>query len=208
MSAGNGYLCPRMSETIIQIINALLSIAYVLLEGSASMWLWPLGVIQPIFALIVGWQSQTYSTIFVQLYYFTTCIIGWISWHRRRHETVAEERPQIHRMSRRTALIAGIATLAGFFLIRYFVETVSPFPIVEAAGTALCFLGMYLLIKAYIEVWYVWILSNLLYTILYFMIPGYAYTGILYALLTLLAVRGLILWRRKARADHTLPDKK
>jgi nicotinamide mononucleotide transporter len=197
-----------MSETIIQIINALLSIVYVLLEGSASMWLWPLGVIQPIFALIVGWQSQTYSTIFVQLYYFITCIIGWVSWHRRRHETIAEERPQIRHISRRGALISAAVTLVGFVLIRYFVETVSPYPIIEAAGTALCFLGMYFVIKAYVEAWYIWILSNLLYTVLYFMIPGYAYTGILYALLALLAVRGLIAWRRKARTDRSLSDTK
>ena len=68
-----------MSETIIQIINAVLGIIYVLLEGSASMWLWPLGVIQPVFALIVGWQSQTYSTILVQLYYLIACIIGGVA---------------------------------------------------------------------------------------------------------------------------------
>ena len=67
----------------------------------------------------------------------------------------------------------------------------------EAAGTALCFLGMYLLIRAYVESWYVWIVSNLLYTVLYALIPGYVYTAFLYGVLTLLAVRGLIVWRRK-----------
>lgn len=188
-----------MSETIIQIINAVLGIAYVLLEGSASMWLWPLGVLQPIFALIVGWQSQTYSTILVQLYYLITCIIGWISWHRRRDEGGAEQHPRITHIPLRTALIAGLLTVAGFFLISYTLETFSPYPMIEAAGTALCFLGMYLIIKAYVEAWYIWILSNLLYTALYFLIPGYFYTGILYAVMTILAVRGLLIWRRKAK---------
>lgn len=192
-----------MSETIIQIINAVLGIAYVLLEGSASMWLWPLGVVQPIFAVLVGWQSQTYSTLLVQLYYLATCIIGWISWHRRRDESGRDTHPRITHIPLKSALISGLLTVAAFLLIYFTLETFSPYPLIEAAGTALCFLGMYLLIKAYLESWYVWILSNLLYTLLYFLIPGYFYTGILYAVLTLLAVRGLLVWRRK-RAQH--PD--
>ena len=36
-----------------------------------------------------------------------------------------------------------------------------------------------------------------LYTVLYALIPGYFYTAFLYGVLTLLAVRGLIVWRRK-----------
>lgn len=195
-----------MSETIIQIINAVLGIAYVLLEGSASMWLWPLGVVQPIFAVLVGWQSQTYSTLLVQLYYLVTCIIGWISWHRRRGESAGESHPRITHIPRRSALISGLLTVAAFLLIYFTLESFSPYPLIEAAGTALCFLGMYLLIKAYLESWYVWILSNLLYTLLYFLIPGYFYTGILYAVLTLLAVRGLIIWRRKRREHPDTPQ--
>lgn len=188
-----------VSETIIQIINAVLGIIYVLLEGSASMWLWPLGVVQPIFALIVGWQSQTYSTILVQLYYLITCIIGWISWQRRRRDGSGGEtaHPPITHIPRRELAICALATVAAFGLILVSVETFSPYPAVEAAGTALCFLGMYLLIRAYVESWYVWIVSNLLYTVLYALIPGYFYTAILYGVLTLLAVRGLIVWRRK-----------
>lgn len=191
-----------MSETIIQIVNAVLGIAYVLLEGSASMWLWPLGVLQPILALIVGWQSQTYSTLLVQLYYLVTCIIGWITWHRRRSEGGSEQHPRITHIPQRSALVSGALTIAAFVVIYFTLETFSPYPMIEAAGTALCFLGMYLLIKAYLESWYVWILSNLLYTLLYFLIPGYFYTGILYAVLTLLAVRGLLVWRRKAHRSH------
>lgn len=198
-----GTFVTAMSETLIQIINAVLSIAYVLLESSASMWLWPLGVLQPIFALVVGWQSQTYSTIVVQLYYLITCIIGWVAWHRRRGEAKREQRPRITHMGPRTWIIGTLCTLIVFALILYFVEGFSPFPVVEAAGTALCFFAMYLMIKAYVEAWYIWIVSNLLYTVLYFMIPGYGYTGILYAVMTLLAVRGLVLWLRKEKADRS-----
>lgn len=185
---------------IIEIIAASMGILYVWLELKASMWLWPVGIILPLFYIYISWQSAVYGNVLVNAYYIIACIYGWVRWHRQRQAS-AEEEPIQHISARHGGVALG-GTLLLVLLFRYlFMRYMSsPFPLWDGLATAVSFVGMWLLAKKEIETWYCWILSNVIYSILYFY-QGFTVTGIFFTIYTIISVMGYFNWKKLMRAD-------
>lgn len=181
---------------LIEIIAATIGIIYVWLEIRAHIWLWPVGVILPFFYIYISYESKMYGNIFVNVYYIIAAIWGWIEWHRRGADT--EESHHIAYASGRTrAILLGIGVLGSFVMtmvFRYMVSD-SAYPIGDAVATVTAFVGMWLLAKKYIENWYCWIASNTIFCVL-FALQGFYVTCGFFALYTIMAVVGLVHWRR------------
>ena len=45
---------------IIELVAAALGVLYLVLEVKASMWLWRVGVLLPLFYIYISWQSKVY----------------------------------------------------------------------------------------------------------------------------------------------------
>lgn len=71
----------------------------------------------------------------------------------------------------------------------------SPFPYWDALATSVSLVGMWLLAKKHIENWYCWILSNLIYSVLYFY-QGFVITGVFFTVYTGMAIYGYFNWKR------------
>jgi len=106
-------------------------------------------------------------------------------------------------MSRRDLLytaalfIASIAFVYAVYVWRdkLVVEENSWIPYTDIFTTAIFFSGMYLMAKRKIEHWYFWIVANVISIPLYF-IKGYTFTSIQYVIFLILAIAGIIEWRR------------
>ena len=61
---------------IIELIAATIGILYVWLEMKASVWLWPVGIVLPLFYIYISWQSEVYGNVLVNIYYIIACV--WI----------------------------------------------------------------------------------------------------------------------------------
>ncbi len=188
---------------IIELIAATVGIIYVWLEMRASRWLWPVGIVLPLFYIYISWESQVYGNIVVNVYYIVACILGWIAWHRSRGES-NDDTVGIRYMRTRTALCTLLVSLLGMAaiepLLRLYME--SPYPLPDALATSVSLVGMWLLAKKYIETWYCWILSNVLYCILYFL-QGYTVTGYFFVIYSIVAVLGLWRWHRLSKVART-----
>lgn len=184
---------------VIEIIAATIGILYVILEMRASMWLWPVGIILPFFYIYISWQSQVYGNIIVNVYYVIACILGWIAWRKSRGQE--QDTPRISWAPPRTALICLAISAALVPILAYLFRTymASPFPVWDAVATSVSLVGMWLLAKEYIETWYCWILSNIIYCALYFM-QDYTVTGYFFVIYSVVAVWGLIRWIKLSRS--------
>ncbi len=180
---------------IIEIIAATIGILYVVLEMRASMWLWPVGIILPFFYIYISWKSQVYGNIIVNVYYIIACILGWMAWRRSRGQ--AQDTPHIRWAPPGVFWICLFISAALVPILAYLFHTYmdSPFPYLDAVATSVSLIGMWLLAKEYIETWYCWILSNVIYCVLYF-VQNYTVTGYFFVIYSVVAVWGLIRWIR------------
>ena len=71
-------------------------------------------------------------------------------------------------------------------------------PWADALSSAAAYTGMWLMAKKKVESWYYWIATNIFSIPLYF-VKGYVFTSVQFFVLFMLAIAGLIEWRKKAQ---------
>jgi nicotinamide mononucleotide transporter len=87
------------------------------------------------------------------------------------------------------------------FLKKLFFEGAIPWA--DAFASATAFTGMWLMTRKKVESWYWWIATNIASIPLYF-VKGLVFTSVYYFILLILAVFGLIEWKRKANSIRNL----
>ena len=188
---------------IIEIVAATIGLIYVWLELKASMWLWPVGIVLPLFWIYISWHSEVYGNVLVNIYYIIACIWGWREWLRHQKVGTTEAERPITFINKRSLEVLIILAVALTLLLAPAYDRFmgSPFPYWDGVATAVSFIGMWLLAKKYMENWYCWILSNLIYSILYF-VQGFTISGVFFTIYTAIAIAGYFNWRRLMRTQE------
>lgn len=178
----------------LSLIAALINFIWIFLEYRASVWLWPVGIVLPIFYIVISWQGRAYGNLVINAYYLITSIIGWVMWLRRRTGKTEEEHP-ITQMPRQIGLYTLITIViclipATLILDRY---TDSTLPMADALATLFAFVGMILLARKWREHWICWIVSNLLYALVFYVAKDIVTSLVMFVNL-FVAILGYIHW--------------
>lgn len=183
----------------IEIIGAVVGLLYLFLEYRASKWLWPVGVLMPVFYVWIFFQSKFYADMGINIYYFFASIYGWIRWNRDRNEGTGL--PITHTTKRLILplTVIGLALFGGILLIltRYTDSVVAPG---DSLTTALSILGMWMLAQKYVEQWWIWFLVNLISCGLYLW-KGLYPTSALFAIYAVISLFGYFKWAKLARQN-------
>lgn len=181
----------------IEIIGAVIGLLYLYLEYNANKWLWPIGVLMPIFYIYIFFQSKFYADMGVNVYYLLASIYGWIHWNKYKNNDNDKENLSITHTPHRYIIplsIIGVLLFAiiSFILIRF---TDSPVPYGDSLTTALSILGMWLLAQKYVEQWLFWLVVNIVSCGLYVW-KGLYPTSILFAIYSVISVFGYFKWKK------------
>ena len=86
-----------------------------------------------------------------------------------------------------------------FFALQYIKEAFAPgaIPWADALASASAFTGMWLMAKKKVNSWIWWIITNIVSVPLYY-VKGFNETSFYYLILLVLAILGLVEWRKKA----------
>jgi nicotinamide mononucleotide transporter len=185
-------------------------------SGIISVWfsrkenilVYPTGLINTIFYIYLSAKGQLFGEASVNLYYTIMSIYGWILWARRNQQ----HQPIVHiRFSNAKWLTWQFSFFLSFyavifFLLTYLKKDFAPgaIPWADAFASATAFTGMWLMTKKKVESWHWWIATNIASIPLYF-VKGYVFTSVYYLVLLIMAVFGLIEWKRRAKKTATLP---
>jgi nicotinamide mononucleotide transporter len=155
---------------------------------------WPLAVVSSLMYALLFLASRLYGEASLQIFFAVVAGWGWWQWVRG-HDAQGHALV-VHRMSRRLATGASLATLAawpllGLLLRRY---TDSDVPWLDGLSTAGSVTGQFLLGRKYIENWAVWLAVNV-FSVVLFTVKGLWLTVILYAIFAVLSVAGWKAWR-------------
>lgn len=186
-----------LSEHWLALTAALVNFVWVYLEYKASIWLWPVGIILPIFYIILSWEALFLGNILVNVYYFVTSIIGWVMWLRHRQEQTAAENDGglITHVPLRSALLH-VAILLGLAYPMYLLfDGHSSMPLADTLATLLSFLGMLYLSRKQIQHWLCWIVANSLSGYI-FLMAGDQISAVVFAVNLVVSILGYLNWHR------------
>ena len=180
----------------IEIAAALLGVINVVLVVRRSTWNYPFGIVMVALYFFVFWNAKLYSDALLQVFFFVIQIYGWWAWVHARHVdngVAVGWMPWPRRIPWLGGTIAAIV-LWGTGMARY---TDAAAPFVDATTAGLSIAAQCLQSLRRVESWVLWIAVDAI-AIGLFAWRGLLVTSALYGLFLILAVVGLIEWRRKA----------
>jgi nicotinamide mononucleotide transporter len=183
----------------IELIGVILGLAYVIFEIRASVWMWPIGILTALFYVYIFFDAKFYADMSLQFYYLGVSVYGLAKWKNSSIDTEIK----IRHITFKELTKYGISCIL-IFLFIYFIlfgYTDSPLPAWDSFTTALSIIATYLLVFKIIELWWIWILVNIVSSSLY-VYKGLDLTGGLYIVYTILSIYGLIEWRKKLNLQN------
>lgn len=193
-------------DLIIEITGAVIGLIYLYLEYKANVWLWPVGIVMSIFYVVIFFHGKFYADAAVYLYYIGANAYGLFQWTRSRKKTLGEDEvttdlPITHVPAKRILPLVAI-TFTLWMILYLILRTVtdSPIPLGDAFTTAVSIVATWMLAQKYLEQWMLWIVVNIVSTILYFW-KGLYPTGILFIVYVIVAVLGYFRWKKEMVKD-------
>jgi len=183
----------------LEIAGFLATLVGIWLTTRRLLICWPVVLAADVLYLIVFYRAKLFSDALLQVFFVAFTLYGWWHWWRGVRE---EGEVRVVPLSVRgwiTGLSAGAvgAVLLGWLMVR----VGAALPHLDAALTSYSLVASWWQARKHTANWWLWIVVNLAY------IGEYLYkdlrpTAALYFLLVILAVMGLVDWRRAPVADQ------
>jgi nicotinamide mononucleotide transporter len=162
------------------------------------------GMVNNVLYFILFFQFRLYSVMMLQVVYFVFSVYGYYHWKHPASGEENEKREQrINLLSWKKRLIyVGVVVLTGLIwgwmvihLQAYFPDYFEPpaYPWLDALLTMASVVGQWLLSRKYLDNWILWIVVDVISTILY-AIMGMKFTAVMYGVFTIMAVVALKDW--------------
>jgi len=189
------------NTTWLEYIAVFAGIASVWYSRAENILVYPVGLLNTIIYVWLSVKGELLGEASVNLYYTIMSIYGWLLWTKKDKEQHAI----VHvKFSDRRWWLYQIAFFAAFYVtifisLTYLKRSFAPgaIPWADAFASATAFTGMWLMTKKKVESWYWWIATNIASIPLYF-VKHYAFTSVYYLVLLIMAVWGLMEWRKRA----------
>ena len=180
--------------------------------GIASVWfsrienilVYPVGLINTIIYIWLSIKGHLLGEASVNFYYTVMSIYGWVLWTKKDQQqhlilnvTFSNGKEWLQQI-----LFFAAFYIAIFFSLTYLKQSFATgaIPWADAFASATAYTGMWLMAKKKVESWWWWIATNISSIPLYF-VKHYVFTSVYYLVLLVMAVFGLMEWRRRAKAE-------
>jgi nicotinamide mononucleotide transporter len=155
------------------------------------------------------WDVKLYGEVGLQVFYFVTSLQAIWIWRRQREpqardSSTASERP-VGLVPRSWIALSVVVGVPAFLGLRWLLlDRAGASPTWDALTTVLSVIAHLYLMGRFVESWYLWIAVDTIYVPLYASRELYVTAG-LYAVFWVLAVRGLLHFRRLQREGGGAP---
>lgn len=183
-------------DRILQIPAIICCLISVYLAARNHIMTFALGIIMAILYVIIDLHVRIYADMSSQIVFIGFQIYGWYQWRQGE-----PSEPQLtHYASTKVVVISilvafFVSLIYAFVLKNYTDSTQLP---LDISTTALSYSALWLLAKRYVQTWWLWVVINSEAIFLYALKGLYLSSG-LYAVLTVLAISGLLQWHQQSR---------
>ena len=186
----------------VEFMGTVLGLISVFLAARANIFTWPTGIANALFFLVIFYQIQLYSDMFLQMYFCGMGVYGWFTWkYKAEHQQSA-----IRTLSNKHRLLLAALIMAAVLVIGTLISkihTVLPeifekpasYPYIDTFIAVSSILAVILLARRIFETWVLWILVDITSIGLY-SVKGVKLIAIEFVIFLFLAVLGVISWYR------------
>lgn len=196
------FISQVQQTSLLEYIAVITGIASVFFSKKENILVYPVGLINTVIYVYISIEGSLYGEAAVNFYYTVMSIYGWILWAKRDqqhhivlHITDSSFKEWIQQLLFFAFFYITIFAALHWAKTAFYANTI---PALDAFASATAFTGMWLMAKKKVESWYWWIATNITSIPLYF-IKDYALTSVYYFILLVLAIFGLIEWKRRAK---------
>ena len=204
---------------MMEIFTLVTGVIYIILEIRQKNLMWLVGVLTSVAAMWVFFRQGLYASFALNTYYLVTSFIGLWQWSRDKKklvteggsDVVAEAQPEgdkihLNRLTTKTVAVSAVVMVLGTFGLVELMQWLhsagilqeNPMSYLDSAATILSAIATWWLVRSYIQQWWLWIVADLMSTILCAS-QGMWWMTALYAAYTLSAVYGWAHWHRNGK---------
>jgi nicotinamide mononucleotide transporter len=187
-------------SSAVEWIGAFAGLLCVWLVARASIWNWPISIVNTVLYFVVFYRARLYAEALLQIVFTVLGVYGWWSW---RYGGAQHAELPVGRATRAQIALASLAALTATALCALLLarNTDSPVPIWDSSVLALSLVATWGQARKLVESWWVWIGVDLISVPLYVARELYP-TAVLYTLFLLLCVIGLRHWTALLRDQN------
>jgi nicotinamide mononucleotide transporter len=196
------FITGLQQTSLLEYIGVFAGIASVWFSRKENILVYPIGLINTTIFIYLSIKGHLYGEASVNFYYTIMSIYGWVLWGKK-DSTQTQLITKIQ-FSTSKEWLAQLLFFASFYIVIFFSlswlkESFAPdaIPWADAFASATAYTGMWLMARKKVESWLWWIATNIASIPLYF-IKGYVFTSVQFFILLILAIAGLMSWRKKA----------
>lgn len=181
----------------LEIMGFFTGIAGVILTIKRSPFCWPVSALNVLLYAFIFYETRLYADMGLQGIFFAFSIYGWYSWTKGAADYSPDASPLKVQKSSKKELIAGLiimlpmALLLGTLLA---LQTDADIPFIDSILASSSIFAQILQTRKKLENWYLWILIDAVYVIIYASKDLYL-SAMLYAVFLALAIKGAHEWR-------------
>jgi nicotinamide mononucleotide transporter len=199
------FISNLRATTLPEYVAVAAGIASVWFSKKENILVYPVGLINTIIYIYISFKYHLLGEASVNLYYTVMSIYGWYLWtkkdaaqHHVVHITASSAKEWMQQLIFFAVFYAGI-----YFALQYLKQSFAEgaIPWADAFASATAYTGMWLMARKKVESWYWWIATNIASIPLYF-VKGLSFTSVYYLVLLVLAVSGLMEWKKKAKEQQ------
>ena len=195
--------------SLIEIFGTLTGLITVWFAARNNIITWPFGLVNVSTFFIIFWQVNLYADMFLQVYFFSMSVYGWIFWYRQKNMikkiSIISNRNRLYSiiiMICATAILGFLISKIHIWLPQIFFKPAA-YPYFDAYTTVLSVIATIWMARRIIESWVLWILVDVVAIALYFL-KGIKLVSIEYIIFLIMSVYGLIAWIREYQIEIKL----
>jgi nicotinamide mononucleotide transporter len=186
----------------LEWIAAITGAVSVYLSAREKIWSWPTAIVNVSLYSYIFYKSGLYSDMGLQVVFLVLSIYGWYQWlHGGEHRT----RLRVSRATNRVWTISAAIALIFWLALARYTSTLPgvSLPYLDAGLTTLSLVAQWMMTRKILENWVLWIIADVVYVPMYIFKSLYVTAG-LYVAFLVLAILGLLEWRRSYARDHAI----
>jgi len=178
-------------------IAAVFGVVSVYLSTRQNIWSWPTAIVNVGLYTIVFYQGRLYGQMGLQPIYLALSAYGWYQWL---HGGAQRSELRVTRASPRLLATLAVLNLAAWIALAAILRrTDAALPWLDALLATTSLVAQWMMTRKILENWVLWIAVDLVYVPM-FISQGLYATAMLYAAFLVLALMGVVEWRRSITA--------
>jgi|TARA_R110000851_G_scaffold41409_1_gene103944 nicotinamide mononucleotide transporter len=178
----------------VELAGTIASATCVYLAIKQNIWTWFWGVIGVAFLGPLFWHYQLYSDAWLNIAFFLPVqFLGWYWWMKKGPNASDDLPVESMNTSTLVLIVLNILVMAGLTGMYMSNFTDASFPYIDALTTWMSIAAQILMIKKFVESWYLWVAMDIIAIGVYFA-KGLVVVSGLYVVFLVLATMGGIAW--------------